>query len=191
MPRLRKVVQERYTFTNLEEFNEDEPIDIQTQEEIIDKFSQSIPFNTNRDPNSNDKLMRKVLYGIEILLGLLNLMLITVPHYRKENSLLSCLSGLSILATAIVIQTELLGSRSLSSSFKEYGITTNRLIIGSHVIAFFIAFQKVCQFESALDLVFFLPLVIVVSIWMLLSDIKSLSKDVEELKKLKYNYKEA
>ncbi|KAG7880586.1 hypothetical protein KL905_002560 [Ogataea polymorpha] len=181
MPRLRKVINSKYTTDD-----EDLPLDLQDQSVLIENFKENVPFSKLRPRNKLDDRFSKVLYLIQICFAAINLILITHPHYRRENPVVSCLTCVTILGLSVLIHVEFIKPRELFDRF-----TNIQILIAIMAISATIFLMSIRFYTGILDMLFFVPFLSSLTLYSLIKDIGSLSQEILELERLKFNYKEA
>ncbi|KAG7820236.1 hypothetical protein KL928_001673 [Ogataea angusta] len=181
MPRLRKVINSKYTLDD-----EDLPLDSQDQSIIIENLKENVPFNKLRPRNQLDDRFAKVLHLIQACFAAVNLILITHPHYRRENPIVSCFTCVAILGLSILIHVEFTKPRELFIKF-----TNMQVLVAIMAISAIIFLISARFYTGFLDMLFFVPFLSSLTLYSFIKDIRGLSQDILELERLKFDYKEA
>ncbi|KAG7694973.1 hypothetical protein KL930_001296 [Ogataea haglerorum] len=181
MPRLRKVVNLKYTIDD-----EDLPLDSKDQSIIIENLRENVPFNKSRPRNKLDDSFGKVLHLTQACFAAINLILITHPHYRRENPIVSCFTCVTILGLSVLIHVEFIRPRELMTRF-----TNMQILIAVMAISATIFLISIRFYTGFLDMLFFVPFLSSLTLYSFVKDVGSLSQDILELERLKFNYKEA
>lgn len=183
MPRLRKVQYEKYKDLTFD-FEENDPIDIVKQEEIIDNFKK-------RNDILNSKYAKYIFRCYIIILFLINLALITIPYYRKGyNSIFSSLACIILFFPLLLAYSTVytIDKSKFHEIFFNFKIIKSLLIIYSIIILIkFIWFR----INTKSDLIYILPILFTICIIDINEDNGKFNKAINELESLKYNYKEA
>lgn len=192
MPRLHKVIRNKYQLDRKlqDELEESGPLDIDDQNKIIEQFEQSIPLNPQREETEGDKLLIQFLRGVQILLTLINFILIVVPYYRKDHTVLSFLSCASNMLSALLINVEFIHYDTATDPFPSvpnYALMLANIVIGATVML--VRLRN--SFQVPQDIVYLLPFVISVGVFSGWYDRKSLESSVQQLKRMRYHYKDA
>ncbi|KAG7884972.1 hypothetical protein KL938_001229 [Ogataea parapolymorpha] len=166
--------------------DEDLPLDLQDQSIIIENFKENVPFNKLRPRNKLDDRFGKVLHLIQACFAAINLILITHPHYRRENPIISCFTCVTVLGLSILIHVEFTKPRELFARF-----TNMQILIAIMAISATIFLISVRFYTGILDMLFFVPFLSSLTLYSFIKDIRSLSQEILELERLKFNYKEA
>ncbi|KAG7870075.1 hypothetical protein KL918_000279 [Ogataea parapolymorpha] len=166
--------------------DEDLPLDMQDQSIIIENFKENVPFNKLRPRNKLDDRFGKVLHLIQACFAAINLILITHPHYRRENPIVSCFTCVTVLGLSVLIHVEFTKPRELFARF-----TNMQILIAIMAISAAIFLISVRFYTGILDMLFFVPFLSSLTLYSFIKDIRSLSQEILELERLKFNYKEA
>lgn len=184
MPRLRRVQHAKYRDLRLDfEEDDDLPIDSFRQEEIINTLKR-------RAGSTHSKEAKVIFRCYLVLMLVINMVLVTVPYYRKGSnvtfSALACimLFSPSIMAYSTIYGIDrthlpiLLNTRFLLSNLAFYSMST---------VVKFVWFRV----NARADLLYVLPILFGICILDLHTDNSQISQAIDELEKLRYNYKEA
>lgn len=180
MARLRRIQRQKYG-----ELSGDngEFMDTEDQDQLIKTFKNHIDLR-------NSPGAKKVFKMYLTLIGLINLILITLPTYHLNgNSIFSFLACIMIYIPAIHLYSIIHGSYSeIVVIFEDVKITWISLIIYSIIISI-----KLIKFSKnwTEDMIYILPIMLGYVIVELRNDEERINAKIEELQKLKYNYKVA
>lgn len=183
MPRLRKVQYEKYKDLNFD-FEENEPIDIMKQNEIIDNFKK-------RNDILNSKYAKYLFRCYIIILLFINLVLITIPYYRKGlNSIFSSLACIMLFLPLLLAYSTVY--KIDKSKFHEifFNCKTIKYLLFIYSIIIIIKFIWF-RINTKNDLIYILPILFTISIIDINEDNGKFNEAINELELLKYNYKEA
>lgn len=180
MPRLRQVQKQKYGELSGDLYDY---IDTDKQDEIIENLKKRADF-------TNSSHAKKVFRFYLILIGIINLILITFPTYRKKgNSVFSFLACIMIFIPAVLAYSMIykLSSEYLKI-FKNVKMAQLSLTVYIGVVV-----SKFLWFANNIgeDLIYVLPILLgylVIEIW---NDNSKISQAIQELDGLKYDYKEA
>ncbi|VEU23407.1 DEKNAAC104671 [Brettanomyces naardenensis] len=195
MPRLRQVIKTKYTRTEsdsdagIEDLQDSTPIDIDEQNKVIEDFERSIPLNPRREPTDKDRHILIFLRALQLTFIFINLLLITLPHYRKENPFFSFFSCLSILLSAIMIDVEFLHCNTRREILNS--VPNKWLMILNILLSVAITVPKLFHFTLPLDVIYFLPTLFSIAVYSTYSDWSSLDSQVQKLRSMRYHYKDA
>lgn len=180
MARLRKVQKQKYG-----ELSGDtgEYIDSEEQDQLIENFKNSIDL-------TNSPGAKKVFQLYLGLIGIINLLLITLPCYRKNgNSIFSFLACIMIYIPAIYSYSIIHGiDYEQVKFFEDVRITWVSLII--YIFVMIIKFTKYRNNWTE-DIIYVLPIMLGYVVVEMKNDERKINIRIEKLRKLKYNYKEA
>lgn len=193
MPRLRKVQNSKYG--GLRSGNSDDyetdlnyPIDSIDQNGIITKLKE-------RNDFKNSKYAKVVfrLYLIAVLI--INLILITIPYYRKkDNSIFSFFACLMLFIPMISVYSTVYTIENLNNDYLNLELFQETKILVLALILYLMAIIiKVIFYESNIqrDILYILPILISFCIIDINRENGHIKQSIKELESLKYDYKEA
>lgn len=183
MPRLRKVQYEKYKDLEID-FANNQPIDILTQEEIITNLKKK---NNTLNSTNAKNIFRIYL----VILLLINMILITVPYYRKGmNTFFSACACLMLFCPLLLAFSSVHSLDKYEINEKFFNVKIITYILVSYCI---LAIVKLVYYRTNIqtDLIYIIPILFGYCIIDIHNDNSRLSQAIEELETLKYNYKEA
>lgn len=184
MPRLRKVQQRKYKDLKIDSEDDDDfPIDSSKQEEIISVLKRKADFTHSRTA-------KLIFRGYLLLLLVINMILVTVPYYRRGiNVTFSALACIMLFSPCMLAFSTIYQVDSV-----HFPILLNTRFLFFNLVLYCMAIiVKLVWFRSNVraDLIYVLPILFGSCILDLHTDKSQISQAIGELEKLKYDYKEA
>ncbi|CDK27957.1 unnamed protein product [Kuraishia capsulata CBS 1993] len=202
--RLRRVLKNYDTAGNT---GEPVYLDNDAQSRLIAELKSTQPFGMGGELTDSGKIIIKASKAAQLLFVLLNLLLVTVPVYRKGvNAIYSSASCLSMLTSALMIQIHFLNrssEQSLASKMVNerlmpvlvsHGVDDRKLTKFNYVLSTFILVSKARTLFSEFvpsECVYLLPFMFVYGIHSTANDIEIIDKGIKSLERARYDYKEA
>lgn len=185
MPRLRKIQYEKYK--DLKSDSDDEfnsPIDSFKQEKIITTFKTKMDLK-------NSKQAKIMFRCYLILLFFINMILITIPYYRKGiNVIFSALGCLMLFSPSILAYSNIY---PLDDDSKVSIASNRNFVLYSLLFYSLVTVIKFIWFRinTRADLIYTIPILFGICILDIDRNNGQLSQAILELEKYKYDYKEA
>jgi cellulose synthase/poly-beta-1,6-N-acetylglucosamine synthase-like glycosyltransferase len=181
MPRLRKVQLEKYGDLNhdIDEY----PIDSIDQQQIINNLKKKAKL-------SESKTGKLTFKGYLILLLIINSCLILIPYYRRGlNAIFSSIASIMLFLPIVLAYSTVHSSNNdFLPILKNIKFISTMLAIYICSIILKIIYFK--PFENS-DLIYILPILLAFCVIDINVDDSKINKAIEELEKLRYDYKEA
>lgn len=185
MPRLRKVQHGKYRDLRLDSGDDDDdlPIDSLRQEQVINTLKRRAGLTHSREA--------KVIFRCYlVLLLVINMVLVTVPYYRKSsNVMFSALACIMLFSPSVMAYATIYGvdRTHLPIMLNIRFLLFNLVLYSISTVVKFLWFRV----DTRADLLYVLPILFGVCILDLHTDNSQISQAIDELEKLRYDYKEA